>query len=145
MISSIQSGDLEALHTHDQLLKEMKHNRGFRLRSFREGPLTFSPTYKYDRRSNEFDTSEKKRVPAWCDRVLWRSRDPERVKQLHYRRYEANVSDHRPVSAAFAMTVKSVRLDAWAKEKGIVQELWLETLTEQLADAREFYVEQALI
>lgn len=67
------------------------------------------------------------------------------MKQLHYRRYEANVSDHRPVSAAFAMTVKSVRLDAWAKEKGIVQELWLETLTEQLADAREFYVEQALI
>ncbi|KAG1772838.1 Endonuclease/exonuclease/phosphatase [Suillus placidus] len=145
VISSIQSGDLEALYTHDQLLKEMKHNRGFRLRSFHEGPLTFSPTYKYDRRSNEFDTSEKKRVPAWCDRVLWRSRDPERVKQLHYRRYEANVSDHRPVSAAFAMTVKSVRLDAWAKEKAVVEELWLGTLVELLADAREFYVEQALI
>ncbi|KAG2361222.1 Endonuclease/exonuclease/phosphatase [Suillus spraguei] len=136
VISSIQSGDLEALHTHDQLLKEMKHNRGFRLRSFHEGPLTFSlPT----------NTTAKKRVPAWCDRVLWRSRDPERVKQLHYRRYEANVSDHRPVSAAFAMTVKSVRLDAWAKEKAIVEEDWLGTLVELLADARDFYVEQALI
>lgn len=145
VISSIHSGDLEALHTHDQLLKEMKHNRGFRLRSFHEGPLTFCPTYKYDRRSNEFDTSEKKRVPAWCDRVLWRSRDPERVKLLHYRRYEANVSDHRPVSAAFAMTVKSVRLNAWAKEKAVVEEDWLGTLVELLADAREFYVEQALI
>jgi endonuclease/exonuclease/phosphatase family metal-dependent hydrolase len=145
VIASIQSGDLEALHTHDQLLKEMKHNRGFRLRSFHEGPLTFSPTYKYDRRSNEFDTSEKKRVPAWCDRVLWRSRDPERVKQLHYKRYEANVSDHRPVSAAFAMTVKTVRLDAWAKERAVVEEDWLGTLVELLADARQFYVEQALI
>ncbi|OJA14449.1 hypothetical protein AZE42_07616, partial [Rhizopogon vesiculosus] len=145
VISAIQSGDLETLHTHDQLLKEMKHNRGFRLRSFREGPLTFAPTYKYDRRSSEFDTSEKKRVPAWCDRVLWRSRDPERVKQLHYQRYEANVSDHRPVSAGFAMTVKSVRADAWARENAFAQDAWLGTQVELLASAREFYVAQALI
>jgi hypothetical protein len=145
VISAIQSGDLEILHTHDQLLKEMKHNRGFRLRSFREGPLTFVPTYKYDRRSSEFDTSEKKRVPAWCDRILWRSRDPERVKQLHYRRYEANVSDHRPISAGFAMTVKSVRADAWARENALAQEAWLGTQVELLASARVFYVDQALI
>ncbi|KAG1734407.1 Endonuclease/exonuclease/phosphatase [Suillus paluster] len=145
VISAIQSGDLESLHTHDQLLKEMKHNRGFRLRFFHEGPLTFIPTYKYDRRSSQFDTSEKKRVPAWCDRVLWRSRDPERVKQLHYKRYEANVSDHRPVSAAFEMTVKSVRGDAVARERGVVRELWFGTQVELLARAREFYVEQALI
>jgi len=145
VISAIQSGDLENLHTHDQLLKEMRYNRGFRLRSFREGPLTFVPTYKYDRRSSAFDSSEKKRVPAWCDRVLWRSRDPERVHQLHYQRYEANVSDHRPVSAAFATTVKSVRLDARAREKALVEEAWLGTQVELLASAREFYVEQALI
>ncbi|KAG0697115.1 Endonuclease/exonuclease/phosphatase [Suillus ampliporus] len=145
VISAIQSGDLETLYTHDQLLKEMKHNRGFRLRSFHEGPLTFVPTYKYDRCSSEFDTSEKKRVPAWCDRVLWRSRDPERVKQLHYRRYEANVSDHRPVSAAFAMTVKNVRPDALAREKAVAREVWFGTQVELLARAREFYVEQALI
>jgi hypothetical protein len=32
----------------DQLNKEMRFNHGFRLRSFREAPLTFAPTYKYD-------------------------------------------------------------------------------------------------
>ncbi|KAH7881837.1 hypothetical protein F5I97DRAFT_1932266 [Phlebopus sp. FC_14] len=145
VITTVQSGDLSSLLVHDQLLKEIKHNRGCRLRSFQEGPLTFAPTYKYDRRSNEYDTSEKKRVPAWCDRILWRSRDPERVVQLNYRRYEANVSDHRPISAGFVVTVKSVRHDTRAREKVLVEAQWMGLQVERLANAREFYVKQALI
>ena len=78
VIAAVKAGDLEHLVIHDQLRKEMKFNRGFRLRTFSEGPLNFAPTYKYDRRSDEYDTSEKARVPAWCDRVLWRSLVPER-------------------------------------------------------------------
>ena len=110
VIAAIQANDLDTLLTHDQLHKEMKHNRAFRLRVFREGPLTFAPTYKYDRNSDAFDTSEKRRVPAWCDRVLWRSREEERVVLLGYRRWEVNVSarNHRPVSAVFLVTVKKV-------------------------------------
>jgi len=70
VIAAIHSRDWEALFAHDQLAKEMRLNRGFRFRTFSEGPLTFAPTYKYDRGSDEFDSSEKRRVPAWCDRVL---------------------------------------------------------------------------
>ncbi|KAG6333296.1 hypothetical protein ID866_5792 [Astraeus odoratus] len=144
VISVIQSGELEPLLVHDQLLKEMKYNRGFRLRSFQEGPLTFPPTYKYDRRSNEFDTSEQRRTPAWCDRILWRSHDPERIVQLNYRRYEANVSDHRPISASFVVTVKSVRHDARAREKLQVEAQWMDLQATLLASARDFYADLAL-
>ncbi|KAF9236877.1 Endonuclease/exonuclease/phosphatase [Melanogaster broomeanus] len=145
VITAIQSGDLESLQAHDQLLKEMHFNRAFRLRAFAEGPLTFAPTYKYDRRSDAFDTSEKRRVPAWCDRVLWRSRDPGRVMQLHYTRYEANVSDHRPVSAGFRVRVKRVNGAARERERREVEGWWEGLRVGLLASAREFYVGQALL
>lgn len=144
VIAAIQANDLDTLLTHDQLHKEMKHNRAFRLRVFCEGPLTFAPTYKYDRDSNEFDTSEKRRVPAWCDRVLWRSRE-ERVVLMGYRRWEVNVSDHRPVSAVFRVTVKRVVAEARGREKRVVEGWWREMEAALLADARAYHVAQAVI
>ena len=41
-------------------------------KGFIEGDTNFAPTYKYDLFCNDYDTSEKNRVPAWTDRVLWR-------------------------------------------------------------------------
>lgn len=35
------------------------------LEDFHEMPITFLPTYKYESNTNEYDTSEKKRVPSW--------------------------------------------------------------------------------
>lgn len=32
---------------------------------YQEGPLLFRPTYKYDYGSDNYDTSEKMRIPAW--------------------------------------------------------------------------------
>ncbi|KAF8430424.1 hypothetical protein L210DRAFT_3651845 [Boletus edulis BED1] len=145
VISAIQSNDLDALLTYDQLHREMKHNRAFRLRAFREGPLTFAPTYKYDRHSNTFDTSEKRRVPAWCDRVLWRSRDEGRVTLMDYRRWEVNVSDHRPVSASFRVTVKKLVGEGKERERRVVEEWWRGAQSALLADARAFYEAQAII
>jgi hypothetical protein len=145
VISAIHSGEYDTLLVNDQLLKEMKQNRGFRLRHFMEGPLAFAPTYKYDPRSSEYDTSEKSRVPAWCDRILWRSIVPSRVQQLSYRRHEANPSDHRPISAGFALTVKSIRHDIRASVKAEVQARWIGQQEQLLSAALRFYVGQALL
>jgi hypothetical protein len=65
VISSVHAGDLAYLLEHDQLRKEMMTNTSFRLRSFHEAPINFAPTYKYTPHSQEYDQSEKKRIPAW--------------------------------------------------------------------------------
>ena len=145
IIASIRAGDLTSLLLHDQLLREIKFNRGCRLRGFSEGVLTFDPTYKYDPYTNNYDSSEKRRSPAWCDRILWHSRVPSRVRQLHYRRYEANVSDHKPISAAFAVTVKTFDHEAREKAKAILQAKWVDEQERLLIATTKFYVSQALL
>lgn len=145
IIAAIRTGDLSSLLQHDQLLREIKFNRGCRLRGFSEGPLLFAPTYKYDPRSNEYDTSEKRRAPAWCDRILSRSHVASRIRQLHYRRYEANVSDHRPISAAFSLTVKTLQPESREKQKAVVEAAWIKEQMRLLVAAKEFYVRQALM
>ena len=58
------------LQKHDQLLRQFTDNLGFALADFEEGTLNFQPTFKYDLSSDKYDTSEKQRIPAWCDRVI---------------------------------------------------------------------------
>ncbi|KAI9466657.1 DNase I-like protein [Lactarius psammicola] len=143
VVSSVQQNTYQNLLMHDQLTKEMKTN--VRLRSFAEGPITFPPTYKYDLHSTEYDTSEKRRIPAWCDRVLWRARDPTRVEQLHYRRYEPDISDHRPITAAFRVLVKSIQHDARGGVKEEVQSQWAVRERQLLDSTRAFFVEQLVL
>ncbi|KAK9812908.1 hypothetical protein WJX72_005622 [[Myrmecia] bisecta] len=58
---------------------------------------------------------EKRRVPAWTDRILWRNGTleacpAEPAQQLSYSHALLTASDHRPVSAAFSL--KGRKLDA---------------------------------
>jgi hypothetical protein len=65
---------LDSLLPHDQLRHAQKHKKAFH-DGWREGPITFLPTYKYDVGTmGVFDSSEKKRAPSWCDRILFRTR-----------------------------------------------------------------------
>jgi hypothetical protein len=106
VVSAVKANNLKKLLERDQLLASKRRNPWFRLRAFHELPITFDPTYKYDVGTDNYDTSEKKRAPAWCDRLLYRGRD--RISQLDYRRHDVRVSDHRPVSGLFKMVVKKV-------------------------------------
>lgn len=117
VVMAIKQKNLYKLLERDQLLVARRRNPGFRLRAFEEMPITFAPTYKYDVGTDNYDTSEKRRAPAWCDRLLYRGRG--RIQQLDYVRHEVRVSDHRPVSGRFRFTVKRIepraRAMAWAE------------------------------
>ncbi|KAI5300591.1 hypothetical protein KEM56_002340 [Ascosphaera pollenicola] len=117
VVEAVKKHNLTKLLDRDQLLASRRKNPIFRLRAFREEPITFAPTYKYDVGSDRYDTSEKKRAPAWCDRLLYRGAG--RVKQIEYRRHENMASDHRPVSGVFRIRIKTVR----AKERAEVLEM----------------------
>jgi hypothetical protein len=107
VIQAVKDNNLPKLLDRDQLLLSRKRNPGFRLRAFTEAPITFAPTYKYDVGTDNYDTSEKQRSPAWCDRLLYRGLG--RIKQVDYRRHDGiKVSDHRPVSGRFKIRVKTI-------------------------------------
>ncbi len=130
--AAVKAGNLAKLLDRDQLLAARRRKPDFALRAFAEMPIAFAPTYKYDVRSDAYDSSEKRRSPAWCDRVLSRSgrprhEVPHRLRQLDYRRHEVRVSDHRPVSARFVFTVKRVdperRAVAWSRTQQKKEEI----------------------
>ncbi|KAM0935643.1 putative inositol-polyphosphate 5-phosphatase [Dioscorea sansibarensis] len=96
----------DELINSDQLAKELRYGRIFD--GWKEGPIDFPPTYKYVINSNRYvgenaREGEKKRSPAWCDRVLWSGKG---IKQLSYQRSELDISDHRPVSSIFSVEVE---------------------------------------
>ncbi|XP_045610419.1 inositol polyphosphate 5-phosphatase OCRL isoform X2 [Procambarus clarkii] len=99
-----KSGELKILLEHEQLTQQRTLKRIFH--NFKEGKITFKPTFKYDVDSDEWDSSEKARLPAWCDRILWHG---EGIAQLVYRSHPAlKISDHKPVSAVFQAGIKVI-------------------------------------
>ena len=91
--SSLQT-TLNSLLPHDQLHKQMRSSKAFH-DGWREGPISFLPTYKYDAGSiGMFDSSEKKRAPSWCDRILYRTKkDKEEHDVRAKERFEAEKRD----------------------------------------------------
>ncbi|XP_056646014.1 synaptojanin-1 [Diorhabda sublineata] len=112
----IKQGDFDSILINDQLKKQQEEGNVFK--NFIEGNITFPPTYKYDLFSDDYDTSEKCRAPAWTDRVLWKRRnltpDINGVAQespgnlVYYGRAELKQSDHRPVIAIVDIEVRNV-------------------------------------
>uniref|UniRef100_A0A8D0A2A3 Synaptojanin-1 n=1 Tax=Sander lucioperca TaxID=283035 RepID=A0A8D0A2A3_SANLU len=135
----IKQQNWDALTAGDQLLDQK--NAGLVFRGFIEGKIDFAPTYKYDLFSEDYDTSEKCRTPAWTDRILWKRRkwnfsktaeemnvvgaastsrdnedDPDNPWSpgtlKYYGRAELKTSDHRPVVSIIDVDILEVDPDA---------------------------------
>nr|XP_031539914.1 type II inositol 1,4,5-trisphosphate 5-phosphatase isoform X3 [Vicugna pacos] len=107
----IEEKAFQTLYAYDQLRAQVAAKAVFE--GFEEGELTFQPTYKYDTGSNDWDTSEKCRAPAWCDRVLWKGKN---ITQLSYQSHMAlQTSDHKPVSSVFDIGVRVVNEELYRK------------------------------
>lgn len=86
------------LLANDQLRRQQA--LGLAFVGFEEAEIQFKPTYKFDAESDTYDTSEKQRVPAYTDRILYKSRRKDAVQVLQYDACsEVRTSDHRPVFA----------------------------------------------
>lgn len=102
----LENNDWETLLEKDQLRIEQRAGRAFT--GWNEGKIYFAPTYKYSTNSDRYagedlKSREKRRTPAWCDRILWYG---EGLKQLSYVRGDSRFSDHRPVYAIFMAEVE---------------------------------------
>ncbi|KAI0242768.1 Inositol polyphosphate 5-phosphatase K [Lamellibrachia satsuma] len=110
VLEEVKKDELKKLWKYDQLKQVMKDE--LMLLDFTEGNLDFPPTYKFDVGTDVYDTSSKKRKPAWCDRILWMCHDDSfvgadlSVQLLSYTSHPAyRNSDHKPVSAECLVTV----------------------------------------
>ncbi|XP_043285885.1 inositol polyphosphate 5-phosphatase OCRL isoform X2 [Venturia canescens] len=107
----ISAGHYEPVLMLDQLCQQ--RNLGRVLHGFQEAKITFKPTYKYDPGTDNWDSSEKGRAPAWCDRVLWKG---DSITSIDYRSHPVlKISDHKPVSATFDSQIRVIDVAKYRK------------------------------
>lgn len=117
-----RSQALQILHANDQLTRVK--DRGEAFVGWKEGPLNFAPTYKFDPGTDVYDSSSKRRIPAWTDRILHKCQHADDALHEQHNRTSSGlsllsynsvgnlrVSDHRPVRAAYVLHLPA-QLDA---------------------------------
>jgi hypothetical protein len=103
VLKLIHAKDWGALMAADQLRFCQANGEAFA--GFVEGPYRFSPTFKVERRPGTHH--KKKRIPSYCDRVLWKSMPPLAANVTQSFLCSApnvSTSDHKPVYAGFDIT-----------------------------------------
>jgi len=79
------------------------------MNEFKEGTVNFPPTYKFDKGTLRYDSSKKPKVPAWPDRILFRDKSLNSLKQLEYdAKFNILLSDHLPVYSFFEISTKEM-------------------------------------
>lgn len=105
--SRVSRSDFSYLIQYDQLTNEIQRNNAFQ--GYSEPSINFKPTYKYDKGSHNYDSSEKQRTPSWTDRIIYKG---DLVKPLAYSSSDSLIySDHKPVYGAYKSTVEFIDED----------------------------------
>lgn len=135
------SSDMSRLLQYDQLSKEMKDGSVFQ--GFKEAPIQFPPTYKFDVGCDIYDTTTKQRTPSYTDRVLYKSRHKGDIKVVKYTCCSTiKSSDHRPVLGVFQVKVRPGRDNIPLGAGQFDRELYLEGIRRRIT--RELQRKQAL-
>ncbi|RNF08905.1 endonuclease/Exonuclease/phosphatase [Trypanosoma rangeli] len=97
--------DIRSVLAHNDQLN-LERAKGIVFRRFCEGNLLFRPTYKYEIEQDVYNYTKKKdRMPAYCDRVLYKRGRDSRAGTVKIRLYtdvpQVRTSDHRPIVAIF--------------------------------------------
>lgn len=133
----VEACELGKLYENDQLNLQMVHGRAFP--HYSETTPTFLPTYKFNPGTDVYDTSEKARIPAWCDRILTKG---DNLRQLHYDSAPLKFSDHRPVWGLFNCQINVI--DQATKDR-INEDLYAKrraTLEAHPASTRDFETDE---
>ncbi|KVH94361.1 Endonuclease/exonuclease/phosphatase, partial [Cynara cardunculus var. scolymus] len=117
-------------HRSAKALLRMERKRGRVFEGWNEGNIYFPPTYKYSNNSDRYagynmHPREKRRTPAWCDRILWYGNG---LHQLSYVRGESRFSDHRPVYSIFLAEVESINRNQFKKNISYSSRIQIEEL-----------------
>jgi len=105
----VENKEYKSILANDQLLISQQNNKCFE--DFNEYLIEFQPTYKYDLKTNTFDTSSKQRPPAYTDRILWKEMTEEvaSIEQTSYLSHMTYTSsDHKPISGGFIMQIPAM-------------------------------------
>lgn len=127
VLADIECDDIRALTANDQLTIEKNNNRAFV--GFQEPDICFLPTYRFEVGTVIYDRSEKKRVPAYTDRVLYKfNAETSDVKPVQYTSaHSISLSDHKPVLALLDVRVRVIKQEIYKelykKFETIYQEL----------------------
>eukprot|EP00929_Paragymnodinium_shiwhaense_P038186 TRINITY_DN20225_c0_g1_i1.p1 TRINITY_DN20225_c0_g1~~TRINITY_DN20225_c0_g1_i1.p1 ORF type:complete len:1021 (-),score=128.10 TRINITY_DN20225_c0_g1_i1:540-3602(-) len=99
MIQQQRFGELLKL---DQL--NLMRREGMAFESFEEMPIRFTPSYKWKPNEDRLELGSQKHIPAWCDRILYRSVCRPALKADKYDCFAGlKQSDHRLVFSKFAL------------------------------------------
>ncbi|KEG14985.1 endonuclease/Exonuclease/phosphatase [Trypanosoma grayi] len=106
-----QHKDIRSILIHNDQLN-LERAKGVVFHRFQEGKLLFRPTYKYEIDHDAYNFTKKKdRMPAYCDRVLYKTRLRSGSSRVKIRLYtdvqQVRTSDHRPVVAIFDVATQA--------------------------------------